>query len=177
MKYNILLNKKYSNKHPYFKNSKKEHLSELFERYNGFEGECLYFFQTDNEMKINENIDQAKKKIKNIDASEYLLLLCIKIQEPEKIQQKIDIKSIKLGYDFGILVDQDELYSSILQEIIFGHEDELKIFKEKLNDNFLFSVYEEAIQYRKKHHQLAMEEKNVEIEDDMEIYKIYKIEI
>lgn len=175
MKYKIILNKKYSLNHPYFRNSKKENLSALLDQYNGFEGECFYYYQN-KDLEELDNIINICNKLMKQEQNPKLLLLCLSIP---KIENRKTLEKIAffLGYDYGILLNEDDIYSSILQEVLFGHIEELQLFKEQLNKNYLFPTYEKAKEYAKKHNQLLLEGKDVEIEDDMQIYEIWEIKL
>jgi hypothetical protein len=166
--------KKYSKNHVYFKNSKKKNFVELLNRYSGFEGECLCYRQTNNIEELENIINEAQKLINSLNHHECFLLLCSNIILSEQIKKKLEKKFILIGYDYGILLDEDELYSSILQEILFGNIEELKTFKNKLNEQYLFSSHEIIKSYVTMHHHLALAGKDVEIEDDMEIYELWK---
>jgi hypothetical protein len=173
--YKILLNKRYSKNSPYFKDSTRKQLSILLQQYLGFEGECQQFTECNDLREAKIQIEKYRKEIDFSTRIEFAILICIEIDKKEK-SIKLDNCSL-VGYDYGILLDKYELYSSVLQEILFGHIDELMLFKDQLNNNYLFSTFEKAEQFAQKHHQLLLEGKDVEIEDDMKIYQIWKIEL
>jgi hypothetical protein len=90
------------------------------------------------------------------------------------VQIKFSLKKINfIGYDYGNIYEYD-VYASIFEEILFGHSHELVVFKNKLNECFLFSSVELAEEYVKIHHKLLLEGEDVETGDVMEIYEIWK---
>ena len=175
MKYRILLNEKYSHKHPYFKKSQNKDLFSFFDKYKGFEGECLYYYESDDLKELEIICENKRKEIIDLNQSSLVLLICVKTNG-NKIKNVMNLKhAFFVGYDYGILLEMDELYSSILQEVLFGTIEELKSFKEELNEHYLFSTFEMASNYVKKHHQLSVDGKDVEMENDMRIFEIWEI--
>ena len=61
-------------------------------------------------------------------------------------------------------MDELNIYSSIFNEILFGKVNELRYFKNKLNEHFLFSSYDNVKEYAFIHHHLLL--KGVPVEDD-----------
>ena len=88
--------KKYSKNHVYFKNSKKKNFVELLNRYGGFEGDCLYYRQTDNIKELENIINEAQKLINNLNYHECFLLLCSNIILSEQIKNKLYPRNFKI---------------------------------------------------------------------------------
>ena len=177
MSYKILLNKKYSLKHPFFKKSQKDNLLTIFNFYDGFEGECLNYFETNDSEVLLKKSQQLQEQINNLNKLEHSLLITLdEKKDPQNTKLLLEDYNL-IGYDYGILLDEDELYSSILQEILLGRIEKLKFLKNELNKRYLFPSNETAAKYARKHHDLLLEGFDVEVEDDMKIYEIWKYKI
>lgn len=174
MKYRLMINKKYSENHSYFKNSKLEKLSFLLNKYTGFEGEVLFYYESNQLDLVEKILDEKKKYITNVNQENIVLLFCVEINNKNNLMSKFFGDVFFVGYDYGIILNEDELYSSILHEILFGKLEELKGFKSQLNDNYLFSEYHTIEKYLKVHNRLLFEGKDVEIEDDMKVFEVWK---
>ena len=79
---------------------------------------------------------------------------------------------IKVGYDVGICEDEC-IFSSIINEIIFGHIEELIAFKESLNENLLFPDKKSAEEYVCMHNQMEALGKDVEDHLSMHVHEIW----
>lgn len=79
-----------------------------------------------------------------------------------------------VGFDYGICQENGTNYSSIFNEILFGKVSELTSFYELLNDNLLFDSEGLVNEYVSMHHKCSQEGKDVEWEEYMEVFKIYK---
>lgn len=80
----------------------------------------------------------------------------------------------QVGFDYGILEEITCTYSSIFHEVLFGKMDELVLYIDKLNEHLLFPTKDFAEDYFRTHHKLSLEGKDVEHEEYMEIYEIWK---
>jgi hypothetical protein len=177
MEYKIFLLKKYQNKGDskpttFFNLTFKD----IIKKYNGFEGTGIFYEEPKNENQLLEFINTCKELLRNKKEMEEYLLLYVGIPNA-KIPAIIKKESEKIGYEYGNLEDEYQIYSSIFQEIILGDFDELIAFKDKLNKHLLFPTKEIAEEYVKVHHQLTEEGKGVEMEEILDIYEIWKFKI
>jgi hypothetical protein len=170
-KYKLIEIEKYSQKTFFwenlFKHKKIENLSveEVIENYMGFEGELISYSLISQEELISESIVEYIK----LPKQSILLLLVPTRDKASQIPH-----FIKLGYDFGLCEGEQAIYSSIFHEVLFGNAHELISFKTVLNDNLLFPSQNLAIAYSNKHHELLLAGRDVEGEEEMKIYEIWK---
>jgi hypothetical protein len=66
------------------------------------------------------------------------------------------------------------LYSSIFNEVLFGNLAKLNDFYNVLNSHLLFTSKDIAQKYASIHHELLENGADVENDEDMEIYNIWK---
>jgi len=144
---------------------------EIIDKYQGLEGELknIFFIAEDNsniEIIMNSCLEIRNQQKWNI----------LFITEDNKIPDLIKQRFVFMGYDYGIFEEEmDSLYSSIFNEILFGNVKELIFFKIMLNDFFLFHNKQEIENYVRIHHLLLKEGKNVEHEDYMKIFQIWRL--
>jgi len=148
-------------------------VQEVVSKYQGFEGELVYFFE------INGNTSEFKKKFDECLRLKELgsCLLLHVISSPSEMPSFLKDQTIKLGYDVGVCDEEKTIYSSIFHEIIFGYFDELVAYKDLLNENFLFSDRSLAEKYVKIHDELSAQGKGVEDYEEMTIYEIWKHDV
>ena len=147
-------------------------VEEILNKYKGFEGELIFFY------KIEKNKDELIKIINqclNLKKIENCLMLNV-ISNDEIMPISLKKKAIFVGYDFGLCEDGATIYSSIFNEILFGHLNQLIACKIFLNKNLLFQNKSAAEKYIDLHNKLSIEEKGVEDYFEMVIYEIWKIE-
>ncbi|MFI0436105.1 MAG: hypothetical protein ACH350_10370 [Parachlamydiaceae bacterium] len=144
---------------------------EVVDKYQGLEGDAISVFKvTDDNSSLKKNIDlllaiddQKKTRILFIAESGNI---------PELIKELFDF----VGYDYGVFEEEmNSVYSSVFNEILFGNVKELIFLKNKLNESFLFSSRQEAENYLNLHHELLKEGKNVEHEEYMKIFQIWRL--
>lgn len=145
-------------------------VEEVVRKYQGFEGELVFFFV------INENMTELKKVIEEClelksFGSCYLLHV---ISDPNVMPSLLKNQVVKLGYDVGVCKEEKTIYSSIFHEVIFGYFDELIVFKDLLNENLLFPNRAIAERYVAIHNDLSAQGKGVEDYEAMTIYEIWK---
>lgn len=140
--------------------------------YKGFEGEIIAVCEA------NERDEDLKKQVeefpekKNAGISFLLFIQSGSSSAPSYIE----LNGSKLGYDVGICAEEDdEVYSSIFHEILFGVVDELAVFKEKLNGHFLFDDELTALEYVEVHNEMSARGKDVEDFMPMNIYEIWNL--
>jgi hypothetical protein len=145
-------------------------VEELVNKYQGFEGELVCFFDLKkNNSKIKEIINECLelKEIGNC------LLLHV-ISQPDVMTNLLKKQALFVGYDIGVCEKEKTIYSSIFNEILFGYFDELVLYEDKLNENFLFPNRSLAEKYVNWHDQVSREGKGVEDYEEMIIYEIWK---
>ncbi len=145
-------------------------VEEILNKYQGFEGELIsFFFFNENKVNLKEIIDQysAPKKLGN-----YLLLHVISGSEimPSSLKEQ----AFMVGYDVGVCDKEKTIYSSIFNEVLFGHLEELIPYKELLNEHLLFPNKTLAEEYVNLHNALSAQGKSVEDYEPMTIYEIWK---
>ena len=147
-------------------------VEQVLSKYQGFEGNklaCYLISETDPEFKEKLDLFYENSSSKN-----YLFLyvsLC------DNVDPKIMDLAVKVGYEVGICEEDRTIYSSIFNEVLFGHYEELNPFQGILNENFLFSDRKTAEHYIQIHHEMTVQGKDVEQGVDMTIYEIWKCEI
>lgn len=143
---------------------------EVFNKYQGFEGELIASFS------VSENTSDLKEImslcIESHNAYNYLFL-CL-ISNNKKIPRSLISQFVNLGYEYGTCEDECTVYSSVSNEILFGIEEELVKYKDLLNDQLLFPNRDLVDGYAHLHHELLIQGKNVEWEEYMEIYEVWK---
>ena len=143
-------------------------VEKIIENYCGFEGEVGFFCSVD-ELYVEDDLKQHLFKSKNNNS----LFLCV-ISEDGNLPEELKNKVVRVGYDFGICEEEMTLYSSIFNEILFGINDELTFYKNNLNKYYLFSEKNVAENYANTHHRLFLNGKDVEDDEEMKIYEIWK---
>ena len=138
-------------------------VEEVLSKYNGFEGDLISQFSVES---INES------NIKKIDITDKILLYLgsRKNQMPSILRPLF----VKVGYDFGTCEEDQTVYSSIFNEILFGSLEMLISWKNRLNENYLFETEVIVNEYASQHRQLLMEVKDVEDDENMKIHEIWK---
>lgn len=147
-------------------------VEQVVKSYKGFEGEILEVCD------VNEKESDRKKHIRELSELKNLgtcFWLFIR-SNSSSIPSYVELNGLKLGYDVGVCAEEDdEVYSSIFHEILFGVVDELAMFKEKLNDNFLFDDKSIAMKYVEVHNEMSAQGKDVEDYMPMSIYEIWNL--
>lgn len=142
-------------------------VQETVDKYKGFEGDIIFYNFIDNE---SCNIfGEYESLIKQNESKKYHLL-CACTDEFFLPESKFE----KAGYDFGICEEDYTIYSSIFNEILFGNIEELINFKYYLNENLLFQNRELANEYAILHHNLLIKNVDVEHDEHMQTYEIWK---
>jgi hypothetical protein len=153
------------------KHNKIKELSveQILNKYQGFEGELIVQFPIGNDELGKNNCLEKCAKINKTNS--YIVLFVSNI---ESIPVSIEEKTFRMGFDVGVCEEEATIYSSIFNEILFGHLEELIAYKDFLNENFLFSDKSLAEKYLLFHDKLSSEGKGVEDYEKMTIYEIRK---
>ena len=165
----IILIKKYTDSCPFWPNliRKKKiddfSVKEILIKYDGFEGELIDSFS------FTEDWSRLIRQ-QGVSLDDIFMCVISNGEEPFFIKDQF----IPVGYDFGICEEDQTIYSSIFNEILFGNVQGLISYKNTLNDHFLFDTRSLAEKYAALHHQLLIEGKDLEDDSDMSIYKIWK---
>ncbi|MDP1834324.1 MAG: hypothetical protein Q8K75_00195 [Chlamydiales bacterium] len=143
----------------------KEFVSAVFEGYKGFEGQVISYLEVDGNLSAR-SIQPLVDMSSTGDRS--LMYVASEINvTPEWIKDL----TVQVGYDIGGL-DQESVYSSIINEVLFGSLHSLTTFQGMLNKNFLFPNLSLSEDYVKAHNQMAALGEDVEDFFDMTIYQI-----
>ena len=115
---------------------------EICEAYQGFDKEAwpgLNLQKTNLEEGLAslEQFNNVIEYYKNLSGSSLIYLNFSKLssQIPKLVQDKFNF----LGYDYGYFLSEDNYFSVILNEIIFGNYKEMTAYAKFLNKNLLFS--------------------------------------
>lgn len=146
-------------------------VEELMKKYQGFEGDLIgYFPIKKNDPELNEIIDLFSKEIKSTNS----LMFYVHSDAVEEVPLPIKNQAKCVGYDVGVCDEEKTIFSSIFNEVLFGHLNELIAYKEHLNGDFLFSNKLIAEKYVGLHNLLSKEGKDVEDYEEMTIYELWK---
>jgi len=147
-------------------------VQEVVNKYQGFQGEDVCFFE------IDVSADEFKEKLEEClrikELGVCFLLHVVSGPPSEAMSSLLKGQAIKLGYDVGICEEESTIYSSIFQEVLFGGIDELVMYKDSLNEDFLFQDKALAEKYVDLHNQMSAQGKDVEDYMEMIIYEIWK---
>lgn len=149
-----------------WKNLEKHHknpemtVEQIIDKFNGFEGKLIAIFPFN------------KGSIKLENPSNQSLILYVR-SENGNVNSFIKDQFSFIGYDFGICEEATN-YSSIFNEVLFGSIPELTCYTKFLNHNLLFQDIHTVQEYARVHHQLSLQGKDVEWEEYMNVYKIWK---
>lgn len=145
-------------------------IKEIVSKYQGFEGELVCFFKIkDNATDFKNHLDDCLK-LKQLG----ICFLLHVISSPSEMPFFLKDQVIKLGYDVGVCEEESTVYSSIFQEILFGMVDELVVYKDFLNEHFLFPDRLLAEKYVRTHDEMSAQGKDVEDYMEMIIYEVWK---
>lgn len=139
-------------------------ISEIINKYQGFEGELISLFP----------IEESCIDLSEITNSFIDFTILYITSNGNEVPFCIKNQFVHVGYDFGVCEEDQSIYSSIFNEILFGSVEQLISWKQKLNDHFLFETRFLAKNYASLHHQLLLEGKDVEEDENMNIYEIWK---
>ncbi len=143
-------------------------VEELLNKYRGFEGKIISFsiFKNNNEIKELENY-----YLMNSESNNHILLHVV--SDPDLMSLTLKSQLTLVGYDIGAC-DEETIYSSVFNEILFGGHDELVSYKYLLNENLLFPDKATADKYVNLHNQMSAQGKNVEDYMEMIVYEIWE---
>jgi len=163
----ILLLKKYNHTNPFWlyliqNNKLNISVEEVIDKYNGFEGELVNFYSL---------VDYKKETWSNLKKHDLLLYVT---STNSTIPSVIQSEFYLLGYDFGTCKEEWTIYSSIFNEILFGNINDLIAYKDHLNENLLFSNNYIAEKYQELHNNLYNKNIDVEHDEEMSIYEVWK---
>jgi hypothetical protein len=144
-------------------------VEDIVKKYNGFEGDIVF------SDLIGKNFidvfEEYRSLFENYKSENYHLLCVCENDTTVILENFFEM----IGYDFGICIcEEDSIYSSIFNEILFGNVEQLISFKDCLNANLLFPNKELANKYLQLHHDLLLLNMDVEHDEDMQIYEIWK---
>ena len=161
--------------HNMLKNNKITGLTveEVLKKYQGFEGDLIGYFSIEkNDHELDEIINLITEEMKSMNS----LMFYVHSDLFEEVSSIIKNQSKCVGYDVGVCDKEKTIFSSIINEVLFGHLDKLIVFKDYLNDNFLFPNKLIAEKYVELHDKLSKEGKGVEDYEEMTIYELWKFD-
>ncbi len=145
-------------------------VKEVMSKYQGFEGVLKDIYDVENndvDLKVVYELFQDASKQ---DGSKILY-----VAESSEVQvSDLPVNALKVGYDVGICMEEC-IFSSIINEVVFGFFPELVDFKDVLNENFLFPDEKTAQDYVLKHNELEAQGKGVEDHMSMTVYEIWRL--
>jgi hypothetical protein len=145
-------------------------VEQILNKYQGFEGESLSIIpipKSTSDLNFLEILDVYKNTINN-----YLMLYVI--SDFDENYSYLNKEALKVGYDVGVCEEEGTIYSSIFNEVLFGHLEKLIAYKDFLNEHFLFPDRSLAEQYVRLHNELSIQGAGVEDYMEMVIYEIWK---
>ena len=145
-------------------------VEQVLQQYQGFEGEFIDLIDASSDPQ--ENIRLLKRCFKMKEEKNCLLYFID--SDFEGVAKDLQNSAVKVGYDVGICEEDATLYSSIFNEILFGHLEELIEFKKFLNKKLLFSDSSLGIEYVKTHDEMSAQGKDVEDYMEMVIYEVWE---
>ncbi len=175
--HNIILIKRYLPSSYFWPNLLKDKriaeltVEEILNKYQGFEGELIAFLFCDS--KPDKIVKKEINELSELKKLENCLLLHV-ISGNEVMLGFLKEEAFCVGYDVGVCEEEKTIYSSIFNEVLFGHLDELVVYKELLNEHLLFRDKNLAEKYVSLHNELSAQGKGVEDYEEMTIYEIRK---
>jgi hypothetical protein len=145
-------------------------VEEILNKYQGFEGELIACFSVyEDESEFNHVFNRCLEIKKS---NNYLMLHTL--SGGQEMPAFLKPQTMLLGYDVGVCEEEKTIYSSIFNEILFGHLNELINYKNLLNEHLLFSNQLLAEKYVNLHDELSKQGKGVEDYEQMIIYQMWK---
>lgn len=156
---------------------RKKRISELsveqvLNKYQGFNGELITFFEIPEKITKLDLSGVINKILLNNKKNDYLIFI---ISDSEEDFSYLGKGIQKVGYDVGFCEEDATLYSSISNEVLFGNIEKLILYKNFLNECFLFSNRSLAEKYVHLHDELSANGEDVEDYMPMYIYTIWKV--
>lgn len=148
-------------------------VEEVLKKYQGFEGELIEYFPIERIFdELNEIINQFSDEIKSTDN----LMFYVHSDRNDGVSLAIKDQFKFVGFDVGVCDKKKTIFSSIFNEILFGHLNDLIIFNDFLNNNFLFPDKQIAEAYVNLHNELSKQGRGVEDHEVMTIYELWKFQ-
>lgn len=141
-------------------------VKEILDKYQGFSGELTSLYYVKNNDPDLKDVYELFLETPGIDDQVMLYVASKSVHE-------LSIPARKVGYDIG-QCDEENIFSSITSEILFGAVEELIAFKNELNEHLLFPDIEQAEKYVKAHKLMSEQGKDVEDYMPLVIYEIWK---
>lgn len=173
----IILVKKYSPESICWQNLfRKKAIKELtveciVSKYQGFEGDSVLFYTfVGSNSGFDLIVNKYKESIKPLGDDLLICACLINSIRPDYLENNFT----QVGFDFGVCEEDRTIYSSIFNEILFGCVTELVCYRDYLNEHLLFSNLNFAKNYAIDHHKLYLQGKDIEEDNDMNIFEIWK---
>lgn len=142
-------------------------VEEVVKRYQGIEGELISYSL----IEENEPFSGLSEFLSFENKNRFVLHL---LSNPTSASPYLKNHAIKVGYDVGFCEEWTlAIFSSIFHEVLFGSCKELVVYKEKLNNNFLFPSKEIAEEYVRLHDEMSAKGRDVEDIVEMKAFEIW----
>jgi hypothetical protein len=138
-------------------------VAELIDRYRGFEGELV------DVLTWEGLVASLPQKLASDPDQRYLYLR----SESDPLPPWLESHFLSVGWDVGIVLDDEILYSSVFNEVLFGVEEELIEWNNRLNEHLLMPSANVAKLYMDLHHRMLTEGRDVEGEEDMRVFQVW----
>lgn len=174
--YSLILIQRYSPSSIFWSNMEKSKrfdelsVEELLRKYQGFEGEPLLFYPLVDREAPMEKIKQCLRLQRN----ENNCVLLHVFSSHDKLSIDLSEGCDFVGYDVGVCEKEKTIFSSIFNEVLFGHMQKLVSYKYKLNKFLLFSDEGVANEFVQLHNQLSIQGEGVEDFEQMIVYEIWR---
>jgi hypothetical protein len=141
--------------------------------YCGFEGMCSFAQKIETERSAENQLSSLRKQMGRSNTDRPVVVLRDIEETADSSFGAID-GVIARGYDYGMVRDETNLYSSLFNEVLFGAIPQLLSFRNSLIDCLLFPNPKVAAQYATIHRDLLLQGSDVEVDDDMTIYEVLR---
>jgi hypothetical protein len=120
---------------------------DVFSRYRGFDGQAWPAlehaeFQTEEGLASLADLSAVENYLGRIDRSDECDLIVL--ASPDLNPDDVPVGIHFLGIDLGFFESEWSHFSSILHEVVYGLEAELRAFSERLNEALLFDTIHDA---------------------------------
>ena len=94
------------------------------------------------------------------------------IERVESVGVRTPASFVEIGFDVGVYTCEDNCYSAVFHELLFGKYDELAEFAPGLNEHLLFSTEHAAERFRAKREDLLAKGFDLEEDDEFSVFRV-----
>ncbi len=146
--------------------------SEVLASYRGFEGvpwphapSTIPLFER---LAPLEQLGSVRRYVADLSGSiRCELMYCCRMSS-EASCGSVPAGFVQLGFDVGIYEGEDNSFSAVFHELLFGKHDELARFADRLNDVLLFQSFTDAREFLDRRTKLLAEGFDLESDEGME---------